>query len=338
MKLTKEQRWQIEMAVERLNAKCLTIRKVRKIEGGATAAPQCSWNEDEEEQIKKCDTQWVLEIEPENGALDEILLNLLSQAKYPDRSSLVKLDESNLWLWGGPTPYWGGSLKENTLINGAEYFDIKNLVYVYGATNEKMLNLYSEFPKIVCQINGNCRTPGAQEGLSDEENAERLSKLSLQFPNVVGAMCDDVLGGYVKIILPERFEALARSLKKYNKALQMYGVVYATELHKDLSLIQPYLDKINLWFWHKEDIVEYDEYLELCCSKFPGKPILQGIFLHDYGRSDCGTPPELLFYQLDKAREYIKKGVVEGVVIMGDREIKKWPEIAKAINNYLKNQ
>lgn len=51
-----------------------------------------------------------------------------------------------------------------------------------------------------------------------------------------------------------------------------------------------------------------------------------------------GTPPELLIYELDKAREYLTAGLIEGVVILGDREIKKWPEQAETIRNYLMNQ
>ena len=64
----------------------------------------------------------------------------------------------------------------------------------------------------------------------------------------------------------------------------------------------------------------------------------QGVFLHDYGRSDAGMPPELLVYELDKAREYLTAGMIEGVVILGDREIKKWPEQAETVRRYLRNQ
>ena len=119
----------------------------------------------------------------------------------------------------------------------------------------------------------------------------------------------------------------------------MYGVVYVHELyHKDFSYIQPYMDTVNLWFWHLDEILDYDQHLLQCQKMFPGKPIIQGIFLHEYGRSDSGNLPQLLIHQLDKAREYITKGVVEGVIILGDREIKKWPESAEAVRNYLLNQ
>ena len=56
------------------------------------------------------------------------------------------------------------------------------------------------------------------------------------------------------------------------------------------------------------------------------------------GRADIANVIELLKYQLDRAREYMAKGVVVGVIILGDREIKKWPEVAEAIREYLQNQ
>ena len=62
------------------------------------------------------------------------------------------------------------------------------------------------------------------------------------------------------------------------------------------------------------------------------------LLFHEYGYSDAGNLPELLIYQLDKAREYMTKGIVEGVIILGDREIKKWPLQAETVRNYLKNQ
>ena len=66
--------------------------------------------------------------------------------------------------------------------------------------------------------------------------------------------------------------------------------------------------------------------------------LLEHLTMHEYGISDAGNLPELLIYQLDKAREYMTRGIVEGVIILGDREIKKWPESSAAVRNYLLNQ
>ena len=163
-----------------------------------------------------------------------------------------------------------------------------------------------------------------------------LSHLSLKYPNIVGAMCDDYTVTSTKIVLPERFEKLYTALKKHNAALKLYGVVYVHELGRNkFRLIQPYVDVINLWHWNKEEILEIDKNIATCRQDFPGKPILLGIFIHDYGCTNCGAPPELLVYQIEKAREYAYKGIVEGIVILGDREIKKWPKTAAAVKKHL---
>ena len=339
MKLSAEQRLKVNVAVERMIHKLGQERKNHpEIELGDTEAPSPEGYVEDDPLRKRGSVEWANYIEPENSELDKVLLEILATAPKTDPAKMAKLTGENLWVWGGPTPFWGGSMADDTLVRGADYFSAENVVYVYGPTDDKMMSIHSKYKRMLCQINANCRTPGAQGNFTDEENAEYLSKLSLKYPNIIGAMCDDVTTNFHKIVLPESFEARYRGLKKYNDKLRMFGVVYAHELDKDFSLIQQYIDVVNLWLWHKDDLIEYDELLEKCRKAFPGKPIIQGIFLHEYGRSDIGNVIELLKYQLDRAREYMAQGVVEGVIILGDREIKKWPAVAEAIREYLQNQ
>lgn len=357
--MTTEERLRLNIAIENL------IQKVKKVQkahpelllGECTAPVPADYVEDD--PLRNCgNTLWAELIEPENSELDKVLYEYLAKLPKVPAEKMAKLTSDNTWVWGGPTPYWGGTMADDTLVRGADYFNADNVVYVYGPTDDKMMTMHSKYKRMLCQINSQCRTPGAQKEFSgnvgenaeklrtpgekyfaDAANAEYLSKLSLKYPNIAGAMCDDVSTYFDKIVLPEAFEARYKGLKKYNDALRMYGVIYVHELGvKDYSLVQPYLDVVNLWFWNKDEILEYDKNIELCRQNFPGKPIIQGIFLHEYGRSDIGSPIDLLRYELDKAREYIAKGVVEGVILLGDREIKKWPAVAAALKDYLANQ
>lgn len=314
------------------------VNKASGREEGTGAAPRPAGYVEDDPELSAYNYEYVEMTAPENAEMDRVIREILAQAPPAGASRMARLDDSNLWLWGGPTPSWGGSMAKDTLVRWAKYFDIRNGVYVYGPTNDEMLALHGGFERLLCQVNSNCRTAGAQEG-TNAENAEALSKLSLKYPNIKGAMLDDVAAGYGRLVLPDDFEAVNKALKKHNKALKMYGVMYAHELNKlDFSEVAPYFDVFNLWFWYKEEILEYDEKIRQYMKLFPGKPILQGIFLHDYGTSDAGAPPELLIYQLDRAREYMAKGIVEGVVLLGDREIKKWPATAAAIKEYLAKQ
>ena len=338
--MTRNQRKQLLLSAERLNFKRLAMhRRHPEIKEGETAAPNPTGRMEDDPLRRPVHTEWIGLLEPERSEFIAVVNEILADLPGMDVSKFVKLDEENLWVWGGPTPYWGGSMADDALVRGARYFDAQNGVYVYGPTDEKMMRLHSGFKRLLCQVNGNCRTPGAQGKMNDEANAEMLSRLSLEYPNIVGAMCDDVAVSFRRQVLPETFAARSRALKKHNAALAMYGVIYVHELErKDFSLIQPYLDSVNLWFWSMDEILDFDRHILLCQERFPGKPILLGIFLHDYGISDAGAPPPLLLYQLDKAREYMTRGVIEGVVILGDREIRKWPETAAAVRDYLRNQ
>ena len=243
---TGDQLHELSLAAERLNEKKKEIRKRRTVLRSATAAPRPPGYVEDDPLITPFDMEWVGEIEPENSAFNEVILKVLASAPKLDTTGFVKLGGDNLWVWGGPTPAWGGTMAEDTLIRGADYFNAENVVYVYGPTTEKMLGIHSKYKRMICQINTNCRTrvedvPYA----SDEENAEYLSRLSLKYPNITGAMCDDVMIDYDKVILPEKFEARARALKKYNPELKMWCVAYEHDFihnHKDFRYVLPYVD------------------------------------------------------------------------------------------------
>ena len=330
----------LNIAVEHLIWKKAELLKEHpEIKLGTTGAPVPEGYVEDDPKRCPVNTEWPAWIQSEKQAVVDIMDEILAEQPRPDTSKFPKINSGNLWVWGGPTPFWGGSMADDALIRGAEYFNADNGVYVYGPTNEKMMGLHSGFKRLLCQINSNCRTPGAQENSSDQENAERLSRLSLQFPNIEGAMCDDLAVKYQKAVLPDVMKECYHALKKHNERLQMYGVVYTWELEqKDFQPVLPYLDGISLWFWKLEELVKYDHYMELVRRYFPGKKILQGVFIHEYGRSDSANPPHLLKYQLDKTRQYMAEGLIDGVIILGDREIKKWPESAEAVKNYLRDQ
>ena len=330
----------LDIALEKLMVKRreLIAKLPKGVASGAPAARRPEGYVEKDKDLGVLNFEWADQIRKENDEFNEVLYEILATRPRCDRNTLPKLTSDKVWVWGGPTPQWGGSMADDTLVRGADYFNAENVVYVYGPTNEKMMQIHSKYKKMLCQVNANCRTEGALYR-SEEENAALLSELSLKYPNITGAMCDDYCTGTNRILLPERYEKIYRGTKKHNKDLSVYGVVYAHELPvRNFQLIQDYVDVVNFWIWNKDEILDYDEHIAACQENFPGKPIVQGIFIHEYGRADMGNPPALLEYQLDKAREYMAKGVVKGIIILGDREIGKWPESASAVREYLHNQ
>ena len=223
----------------------------------------------------------------------------------------------------------GGSMQPDTLAYNAPFFNAENGIYANGTVDRDMLKVHGNMKKLLCRISAPGQLPE-----NDEECAGNLSKLSLEFPNITGAVLDNISsaqGGQTARI--------SAKLKEHNPALELYGIIFNDELaDKDYSAVAPHLDGVNLWFRNQEELLELEKAVAHCRYHFPGKKLLTGLFIHDYGTADAGTLPELLLHQLKGARYLLKQGKIDGLVIMGDREILKWPEQAALVRGFLAAQ
>jgi len=245
----------------------------------------------------------------------------------------------NVFVWGGPTPSWGGSMAKDAGIKAKEFFGVDNVMYVYGPLNREMLDLHRCCKKVICHLGRNCRTEGAAAS-SDAEEAENLSRLSLEYTNVIGGVVDDMTGNYGPNYSLREYKAIHANLHKHNPALELYGVVYSWELDmtRELKAVAPCIDHVILWFWWKTDLMELDLAIEKCRVLFPGKPIMLGIFMFDYGASCLPNSAETMHYHLEKARRHLAAGKIQDIVILGDREIEKCPEAASYIKGFLASE
>ena len=79
--------------------------------------------------------EYFQQLRPEYDAFAEAVRGEI--ARKTPFSPGVPIAEDDLWLWGGPTPEWGGSPDPDTLVKTARYFDAQNGIYVYGPTDRK---------------------------------------------------------------------------------------------------------------------------------------------------------------------------------------------------------
>ena len=326
----------LKEAREKLFQRRTELQSLMRIALGETAAPGYAARARMEDTTRiPLNEEYRVQLAPEFDAFAaEVRKELAAKPELPHGEPL---NSENVWLWGGPTPEWGGSMQPDTLVRNAAYFNAENGVYVYGATSEEMIARHAGMKKLLAMVTTTCRAPG-QQPETNAECAEKLSRLSLKYPNIKGGMMDDMTAALddVNEDKVEQVAAVNANLKKHNPALELYGVVYCHELGvKNFSALQPYLDGVNLWFWYQEELLEIEKYVNLCREKFPGKKVLMGLFLHDYGTADAGTMPELLLHQLSYARALLAEGKINGLVILGDREIIKWPEQAAAVKGFL---
>ena len=275
-------------------------------------------------------------VEKSSREVDQILLDIFKEQEKcagPEHFS-----KENTWCWGGPTPEWGGSMDPDSAVKGAKYFGLDNVVYLHGPVNGEAMKIHSKCKKLLCALSSIGRAPGAQPE-TDIETAENLSKFSLTYKNIKGGMIDDIVGSYGRRYSYRDIEAMSKALKKHNATLELYAVVYAHELDMEATKVfQQLIDCVNLWFWKKSDLVDMDLIVDKCYSVFPGKKIMMGIFMHDYGLSDLGNMPEVIEFQLKKARKLLAIGKINDIVILGDREIPKYPDSAKLIKTFFTSE
>ena len=326
----------LQEVCEKLRNRKTELHDVMRIKLGETAAPgyreRCAVEDPGRRAVSE--EYWSL-LAPEYNEFAEAVREELA-AQGPVEGG-APIPREKIWLWGGPTPEWGGSPLPDTLMRTAPYFKAQNGVYVYGRTSEEMITLHAGMKNLLGMVTTTCRAPG-QQPESDVECAENLSRFSLKYPFVKGGMMDDMTSG-LKSVTPEKVKQIASvgaALKKHTPALELFGVVYRHELGvKDFSAVHSLIDGVNLWFWHQEELLELENAVELCRQNFPGKKILLGLFLHDYGTADAGAMPELLLRELKGARKLMAQGKIDGLVILGDREILKWPEQAAVVRGFL---
>ena len=112
-------------------------------------------------------------------------------------------------------------------------------------------------------------------------------------------------------------KAVYTLLKSQNPALKLYVVRYTQENQQDLVPYLPYIDAINLWVWvaKKEEWDKMDAQVEQI-AKLTKKPIVLGLYLHDYGRTGKPVPMDILEAQFVKSAELMRAGKTEGFIIL----------------------
>lgn len=235
-----------------------------------------------------------------------------------------------VWTWGyiiqGPLPGKVPFISESgappfnatsscSLETGARYLGTPNVVFMNS--NHNMNTLTAEYldplakcGHVICAL---------QHG-KYRETAKAVSGISKKYKNIVGGLIDDFMDyhGPSKSITVEETKAIYEALKSENPALKLYVVRYTWQDQKDLVPYLPYLDVINLWVWKAEE-APWQTTLEPEIDhirKITGKPVILGLFIHDYGASGKAVPMNILEMQFCKATDLARRGKTEGFIVL----------------------
>ena len=251
------------------------------------------------------------------------------------------------WVWEGhgidpgvPPSIFGAG-------EGAAFFGLSRVNFMFHANTALAMEKMAHLDEIVCDI-----TKWRFEHVPDEKaavknansgdpavtraEAENVSRLSQQFPNVTGALIDDMdslinNNGYG----PDEHARTYEALRSHNPYLRLWAVVYAHRLDPDYwAPYAAHIDVANLWVWRAENLAALDEDVDRCRAVFPEQPIIVGCYLRDY-TSRSAVPRERMEFQLNRIVRYLEEGKIAGFSILGACLIDVHPDHARWLRDFI---
>ena len=236
----------------------------------------------------------------------------------------MRLSSDNVWIWTTSSAFgehiaatYYPSKKACEAQELTSYFHTRNAMYFAQSPTKEELDKLRGFSKVVFSLNG-----VESESSAIERNASMLAENSRSYPNVVGAMIDDLSSQYISPqgrykLSPDELGGIRRALNRRNPSLKLYGVFYTMNFDLDLASYVHHVDVVSLWIWENiRDLRGLDSYVAQCPKIFPGKPILLGLYLFDFPSNQL-MPMDLLKFEFENAAQYIREKKIVGFQILG---------------------
>ena len=166
--------------------------------------------------------------------------------------------------------------------------------------------------------------------------AEKLSRLAPEYPNLVGAFVDDTFGvakhaGYDRDSPRRIKEAACR-----HRALDLWTVVYTHELDRPWwDDWAPVVDVVSLWVWDSESLPGTADSVAACRRRFARQRINMGIYIRDYSRRAPVALP-MLECELEAVRRLLEAGDLESYSILGACLVDQHPKQAALIRDFIR--
>jgi len=253
------------------------------------------------------------------------------------------------WVWEGLAFNPGHDPSVYGVGEGVTYFGLDKANFLFHPNNETNLRKLSHVSEVTADISkwvwepADCDTHRftfAQRHDGDPETvlaeAEKVSSLSLQFPNIVAAYIDDTHG----IAARDNYTAdtpreIKQTVCSHNPDLDLWIVVYTHEFDNTYwQDWRPHVDVINLWVWNSGDLPHTDEYIARCREVFPDKRIVMGIYMRDYPLI-APVSLDMLEIQMTAIARNLDTGTLDGYSILCATLIDTHPEQAEFIRDFI---
>ncbi len=226
----------------------------------------------------------------------------------------VGIEQQNLWNLPGEN-------KMGTM-EGAAYLGIRNCCRVamngkpeppFDEEAEKLIS----FNKVVWSIIGDS---GSARNGDKNDDLQSVLDIAKKFPNITGGVLDDFfrpLNGHTdgQARLPlERVAAIRDALHGAIRPLELWVVIYETALTDYYRQYLELCDCLTFWTWNADNLPQLPENIARLRELAPGKKILAGCYLWDYGNA-CEMPMGMMRFQCAFFEEQMRAEQLEGVII-----------------------
>lgn len=231
-----------------------------------------------------------------------------------------------LWVWGNPEMgqpgmHTSASFAQASPMERARILGVPNVIMAgqglpeSDQAAEKDMAGIEEAQRVIWEIG-----PRQENGRTTFDYAEtiaRIKRLSAQHPKIEGVLIDDMTTMAIAAGLkPEHIRAIREQLGAEQSRIRIWGVVYTMNLRDPaIASYVRELDVINLWTWHARDLPQLEENVAYCAAQWPDKPIVVGLYLHDYGEGRS-LPSDLLRRQNETALALARDKRIAGIVYL----------------------
>jgi hypothetical protein len=242
-----------------------------------------------------------------------------------------------LWVWATPDlakpgPHTLDTFAQASAAQRAELLGTPNIIMAgSGLPQEweqadRLTSEVAKHPRLVWELapdGGEMKPPFAYD-----QTVARLASLARKYPPIEGVLLDDMTSiGIDKGFRPEHLRRLRRHLAEQCPNVKLWGVLYSMNFGREnLKQYVDELDVINLWVWDAEHLADLEKHVAHCEATFPGKPIVLGLYLRDYGSSKP-MPQSLMERQCETARRLAHAGRIKGIVFLtidNDPPLVRW--------------
>jgi hypothetical protein len=225
-----------------------------------------------------------------------------------------------LWVWGNPEMATPG---EHTVATFASASPAQRAILL-GVPNVMMAGTVpDDDQEAEALANGIAAAPRQAWEISTDSGGlpfvytnrmAQVRKLVDKYPQVEGVTLDDMSTGLIDAGLkPDDIQAIRDNLPGKYQSVKIWGVTYSMNLNdQGLADYLNKLDVISLWVWNAQDVVHLTDYVTHCEQLAPGKSIVVGIYLHDYG-AEQPMPLDLLQQECETALQLVHAGRIDGM-------------------------